>query len=132
MRLPSLRPTLLLHAALVALTLALPRTSQAAGFALYEAGALGMGFAGAFTAHASDPSAIFHNAAGIGFLKGKQIYLGSGFVAPSAEFTGADPSPGPDRQEEQYRGIIALPTGYYTHQFSERVVFGIGAFIPFG
>jgi long-chain fatty acid transport protein len=91
-----------------------------------------MGFAGAFTAQASDPSAIFHNAAGIGFLKGQQIYLGSGFVAPFAEFTGADPYPGPDRREEQYRGIIALPTGYYTHQFSERVVFGIGAFIPFG
>ena len=33
-------------------------------------GARSMGFAGAFTAQASDPSAIFHNAAGIAFLKG--------------------------------------------------------------
>jgi long-chain fatty acid transport protein len=119
-------------AALFAATLLTPGASWAAGFALYEAGALGMGFAGAFTAQASDPSAIFHNAAGIGFLKRNQIYLGSGFVAPFADFTGDDPYPGAGRRESQYRGIIALPTGYYTHQFSERTVLGVGVFVPFG
>lgn len=119
-------------ATLVALTGLAPDPARAAGFALYEAGALGMGFAGAFTAGASDPSAIFHNAGGIGFLKRKQVYLGSSFVAPFANFTGDDPYPGAGRSESQYRGIIPLPTGYYTHQFSERTVLGVGVFVPFG
>jgi long-chain fatty acid transport protein len=109
-----------------------PSPVRAAGFALYEAGALGMGFAGAFTARASDPSAIFHNAAGIAFLKGKQLYVGSSFVGPFADFTGADPYPGAQRSESQYRGIIPVPSAYYTHQFSERTVLGVGAFVPFG
>lgn len=119
-------------AALFAALLLAPSQARAAGFALYEAGARGMGFAGAFTAQASDPSAIFHNAAGIAFLKGNQIYVGSSFVAPFAGFTGADPYPGAGRRESQYRGIIPLPTGYYTHQFSERTVLGVGAYVPFG
>jgi len=46
-----------------------PPAASAAGFAIFEQGARGMGFAGAFTAQ-SDPSAIFHNAAGIAFLTG--------------------------------------------------------------
>ena len=53
-----------------------------------------MGFAGAFTAQANDPSAIFHNAAGIAFLKGKQFYIGGTLIHPSTTFTGADPFPG--------------------------------------
>jgi hypothetical protein len=60
-------------AALAGLGIALaPSPAGAAAFALFEQGARGMGFAGAFTAQASDPSAIFHNAAGLGFLKGNR------------------------------------------------------------
>ena len=51
----------------------IPAPARAGGFALFEQGARSMGFAGAFTAQASDPSAIFHNAAGIAFLKGQQL-----------------------------------------------------------
>lgn len=106
--------------------------ARAAGFAIFEQGARGMGFAGAFTAQASDPSAIFHNAAGIAFLKGDQLYLGGTFVAPSTDFAGADPFPGAGRAETMDAGVIPLPTAYYTHQFSERVVLGVGVDVPFG
>src|SRR5438552_19023354 len=44
-----------------------PAPAAAAGFALFEEGARAMGFAGAYTAQASDPSAIFHNPAGLAF-----------------------------------------------------------------
>src|SRR5260221_12783245 len=71
-----------------------PVPAHAAGFAIFEQGARGMGFAGAFTAQANDPSAIFHNAAGIAFLKGKQFYLGGTLIHPSTTFTGDDPFPG--------------------------------------
>jgi hypothetical protein len=72
----------------------LPAPTQAAGFAIFEQGAKSMGFGGAFVAQANDPSAIFHNAAGIAFLKGNQIHLGGTAIAPKTDFTGADPYPG--------------------------------------
>ena len=48
-----------------------------------------MGFSGAYTAVTDDPSAIFHNAAGIAFLDGKQFYGGGTLVMPHSSFTGS-------------------------------------------
>jgi long-chain fatty acid transport protein len=104
----------------------------AAGFALFEQGARGMGFAGAFTAQASDPSAIFHNAAGIAFLKGKQIYLGGTAIAPSFSFTGAEPFPGSTVSEKSDVGISVPPAAYYSQGFTDRLAFGVGVNVPFG
>jgi long-chain fatty acid transport protein len=109
-----------------------PSPAGAAGFALFEQGARGMGFAGAFTAQASDPSAIFHNAAGLAFLKGNQIYLGGTLIAPSTDFTGADPFPGAGRLETMDVGVTPTPSVYLSHQISESVVAGVGLDVPFG
>jgi long-chain fatty acid transport protein len=105
---------------------------QAAGFSIFEQGARGMGFAGAFVAVANDPSAIFHNPGGIAFLKGKHLYLGGTLALPSYDFTGADPYPGAGLLETSGYQVTPVPAVYYTHQFSETVVFGVGAFAPFG
>ena len=67
---------------------------HAAGVSIFEQGARGMGFASAFTAVANDPSAIYYNAGGIGFLKGKRLYFGGAMQWPSFDFAGADPFPG--------------------------------------
>jgi long-chain fatty acid transport protein len=91
-----------------------------------------MGFAGAFTAQANDPSAIFHNAAGIAFLKGKQFYFGGTLIHPSTTFTGADPFPGASVTEKGDTSLLVPPAAYYTQPFSERIVFGIGLHTPFG
>ena len=81
-----------------------------------------MGFAGAFTAQASDPSAIFHNAAGIAFLKGNQLYLGGTLDrARRPTSPGTLPFPGAGQLEtHERRGHARRPPIYYTHQFSER------------
>jgi long-chain fatty acid transport protein len=120
--------------ALAALLLAAaaPRPASAAGFALFEQGARGMGFAGAFTAQASDPSAIFHNAAGVAFLEGTQIYLGDTRIAPRFEFTGAAPFPGPGVSEESDIKAAFPPAAYVTHRFSPRFAAGVGFNVPFG
>jgi len=121
------------RAAIVVLMLsAAAPPGHAAGFSIFEQGARGMGFAGAFVAVANDPSAIFHNAGGIGFLKGKNLYLGGTLVSPSFDFTGQDPFPGAGVFESSASSIIPLPALYYTHQFSETVVFGLGLHSPFG
>jgi long-chain fatty acid transport protein len=119
-------------AALVAAALGLaPADSAAAGFAVFEQGARAMGFAGAFTAQASDPSAIFHNAAGLAFLRGQQFYAGGTLIAPSATFRGADPFPGSAVTEKADMGLLVPAAAYYTHQFSERLVLGAGWMTPF-
>lgn len=109
-----------------------PTPVLAAGFALFEQGARGMGFAGAYTAQASDASAIFHNAAGIAFLKGNQLYIGGTLIGPSTDFTGADPFPGAGQIETMSVGVTPTPAIYFTHQFSERFVAGVGIDTPFG
>lgn len=121
-----------LAASLLAASLAAPARSDAAGFALFEQGARGMGFAGAFTAQASDPSAIFHNAAGIGFLRGKRLYVGGTLVAPSSSFEGANPFPGAGVLEDGDAGILVPPSLYYTHALAPDIVAGIGVHVPFG
>jgi long-chain fatty acid transport protein len=119
-------------AALAVACVLAPRPAHAAGFAIFEQGARAMGFAGAFTAQANDPSAIFHNAAGIAFLKGKQVYLGGTLIHPTSTFTGDDPFPGSTVIEKADVGLLVPPAAYYTQPFSERIVLGIGLHTPFG
>jgi long-chain fatty acid transport protein len=109
-----------------------PGDAAASGFSIFEQGARGMGFAGAYTAQSADPSAIFHNAAGIAFLNGKQIYLGGTIISPSSDFTGANPFPGAAVTETGAAGSIPVPSLYYTQKFSENVVVGLGVYSPFG
>lgn len=124
---------LLLRRTVVVLALALaPIPASAAGFALFEQGAKGLGFAGAFTAQASDPSAIFHNAAGLAFLNGTQVYAGATMVAPRFDFTGAAPFPGPTVTEES-KSVFAFPPSFYvSHTFAGGLALGVGVNVPFG
>ena len=109
-----------------------PSPALAAGFALFEQGAKGMGFAGAFTAQANDASAIFHNPAGLAFLKGKQLYFGGTAVAPRSTFTGEDPFPGTTVTEKGDAGVLVPPNAYYSQHLTERVAVGLGLHVPFG
>ncbi len=117
-------------AALAACAALGPVPARASGFAIYEQGALGMGFAGAFTAQ-PDPSSIFHNPAGIAFLKGRRIYLGGTAITPKSDFNGEAPFPGPVTETGD-AGVILPPAADYTHQLSENLVFGLGLHIPYG
>ena len=121
-----------LCAVLAAGALAAAAPVHAAGFAIFEQGAKAMGFAGAFTAQADDPSAIFHNVAGIAFLRGSQLSLGGTLIHPTTTFTGSDPFPGSTVTEKGDVGILPPPHGYFTHQFTERMVLGVGVNVPFG
>ena len=119
--------------ALMALPLlALSASAHASGFAIESQGARAMGFAGAYVAQAADPSAIFYNAAGIGFLKGKQLYVGGAFAGLSTDFTGSGPFPPPGTFETSDRGLRILPAFYYSQQVGEKTVVGVGVSRPFG
>lgn len=105
---------------------------NASGFAIDNQGTRAMGFAGAYVAQASDPSAIFYNAAGVAFLKGQQIYVNGGLGSFATTFTGEGPNPPAGTREESDRLLTVLPSFYYTRQVSEKLVLGVGFNAPFG
>lgn len=104
-----------------------------AGFSIFEQGTKAMGMAGAFTAQADDPSALFHNVAGIGFMDESAWSMGVTIIQPiSSEFEGANPFPGVGATGEQDPGTFFPPHLYYVRPISDVLVFGFGVNAPFG
>lgn len=119
-------------AALLACWAALGPLAHASGFAIFEQGARGMGLAGAYVAQSQDPSAIFHNAAGIAFLKGSRIYFGATLIHPDSKFSGANPFPGDGVSERSNAGVTIPPAFDYSRQLTPRLVVGVGLHVPYG
>jgi long-chain fatty acid transport protein len=106
---------------------------HAAGFGIFEHGAKAMGMAGAFTAQADDPSAMFHNAGGLAFQGDRDILLGVTWITQTdSDFTGAPPFPGPGVTEEIETLSEFPPHLYWVEPINARTVFGLGIFAPFG
>ncbi len=104
----------------------------AAGFGVENQGARAMGFAGAYVAQATDPSAIFYNAAGVAFLRGTQLYVSGGLGSYNTDFTGEGPFPPLGTLESTNRPFAALPSLYFTQQVSDTLRIGVGVNRPFG
>lgn len=121
-----------LRALLALPLLALPVSARASGFALESQGARAMGFSGAYVAQSADPSAIYYNAAGIAFLRGKHLYVGALFGGLSTDFTGEGPFPAAGTLEKSDRGGGLLPTVYYSQKVGDALYLGVGVNRPFG
>lgn len=112
-------------------------SAQAAGFALIEQNASGMGnaYAGA-AAIAEDASTIFFNPAGMTYINGKQAVGAIHFIKPNAEFNnqGSVAAAGkPLGDEGPNAGDLALvPNAYFKTDLSENIKLGIGINAPFG
>jgi long-chain fatty acid transport protein len=118
---------------LVALGLVAAMPARGAGFAIFEQGSKAMGMAGAFTAQADDPSAMFHNAAGLAFQDARAFRLGFTYITFSeAKFQGSDPFPGADATGEQKTLQQFPPHAYWVQPIGDRVRFGLGLNSPFG
>jgi long-chain fatty acid transport protein len=117
-------------AMLAALLVAFVPAARGAGFLIYEHGAAAMAMGGAFTAVANNPSAIWHNPAGLAWLDGTQVLLGATFIIPAGSVT-MPYYPG-SPTIKQVNQIFTPPNFYFTHKFSDRVTAGIGFVAPFG
>ncbi len=116
---------------LAALAAAAP--AGAAGFSIFEHGTKAMGMAGAFTAQADDPSALFHNAGGVAFFEQTSYAAGVTYIrSTEAEFEGAPPFPGFGVKEEQETLSEFPPHFYWIKPLSQTWKFGIGLNAPFG
>lgn len=115
-----------------------PLAVQAAGFALIEQSASGMGnaFAGG-SAIAEDASTIYFNPAGMTYIDGTQLVGALHLIKPSAEFNnngsiaGAGPKPlggsGGDAGD-----LAFIPNAYFKMNYSDTIKLGIGVNVPFG
>lgn len=124
---------------------AAPIVSHAAGFALIEQSASGLGnaYAGA-AASAEDASTIFFNPAGMTYIEGTQIVGALHIIKLSADFNndGSTPAtnvlPGPTiitrsgGEGGNLGGVAFVPNLYYKRDISEALKFGFGINAPFG
>lgn len=102
----------------------------AGGFQINEHGARATGMAGAFaTSYA--PISIFYNPAGIAYLKGTNLSLGTTLIFPSARFRG--PYQFNTTQETKMLKQLFFPSNLYlTYTTELGLAFGIGVFNPYG
>ncbi len=108
-------------------------TASGAGFGIFEQGSEAMGMAGAYTAQADDPSAIFHNPAGLAFQHERDFAAGFTWIrSTEADFQGAAPFPGPDVTGEQETLSEFPPHAYWVEPINDHVTFGLGVNSPFG
>ena len=112
--------------------LALSPFARGSGFLIYEHGATAMAMAGAFVGLANNPTAIWHNPAGIAWLDGTQISAGATLIFPSTNLALGN-WPDPDYQSiDMESQVFYPPTFYISHKFSDRIVAGLGFFVPYG
>ena len=106
-------------------------TATAAGFALIEQSASGMGnaFAGG-AAIAEDASTIFFNPAGMSRLSGKEFVIAAHGINPSAKFSGTGAA-GSDMGGDA-GGLSVVPNAYFSMEIKPNLKIGLGVNAPFG
>jgi long-chain fatty acid transport protein len=108
-------------------TLLAAGASQAAGFSIttHSAKATGMGLG---TTTIEDSSAIYYNPANILGVKKLDITVGDSPILPNIQFR----REGSDKTEGQRRGVAPPFHLFAAYRFTERAVFGLGVYTPFG
>ena len=105
--------------------------AQAAGFALIEqnAGGLGNAYAGQAAA-ATDASTVFFNPAGMTMLPDRQVVLAGNLIKPQAEFSGTSLIGGGVGGDAG--GLALVPNAYFAYRLTPDVHLGVGMNAPFG
>jgi len=120
-------------AVFIAIVLAQANPGSGAGFLIYEHGAAAMAMAGAFVSIANDASAIWHNPAGIAFLKGTHVSVGTTLIQSIGKMNLTQwPFPQPQKTWDQEKQVFFPSTVYFTQSIGEKVTLGFGFFSPYG
>jgi len=120
-----------LSSALLSILVAAP--SYGAGFGVFQQGAKAMGMAGAFTAQADDPSAMFHNVGGLAHQKERAFQLGATLVSIGAtDFEGSESGFAAGATERSEAQLVIPPHFYWVEPLGDRWTFGLAVNSPFG
>jgi long-chain fatty acid transport protein len=114
---------------LVVVAIALPATSEAQGFGVYEHSACAMGRGGATVADPClDGSSMFFNPAGIAHLDNGVLNAGVTVIAAGGNFTHQETL----ETDDLHRTAIPVPTLYFAWPVKEKLALGLGIFAPYG
>lgn len=111
--------------------------SHAAGFALSEQNASGLGnaYAGAAAA-AEDASTIFFNPAGMTYLEGSQIVGALHLIRTTGDFDNRNSQPAGvqplGNEGGDFGSLASIPNFYYKQDINDQLKVGIGIGTPFG
>jgi long-chain fatty acid transport protein len=109
----------------------------AGGFALTGVGSRATSMGGAFRGLSDDPSAMYWNPAGLGFMDENSVSLGGTFIMPSATWdpTGTSVASNPGYEAKEYeteKKLRMFPNAFLTNTRNSRFKFGLGVYIPYG
>jgi len=106
---------------------------HASGFAFADQGARAAGMAGAYTAQATDPSAIVYNPGGLALLqKKKSVSAGTAIAAFNESlYQGLSPGIGGGTTGQQETSLAIPPHAYVTLPVGRVMVAGVGLYSPF-
>jgi long-chain fatty acid transport protein len=105
--------------------------AQAAGFALIEQNASGLGNAYAGQAAvAADASTIFFNPAGMTLLPDRQLVLAGHLIKPAAEFSGSSNIGGGNGGDAG--NLAFVPNAYFAFRLTPDIHLGVAMNAPFG
>ena len=117
-----------------AVVVAAPAMTWGSGFSLFEVGSRAGAMAGAFTAVADDPSALFWNPAGMAFQtdEGTQLMFGTILVMPEQTVYGESPYPGEGYTATQIEQVFPPIHLYLGIPVNERLELSFSVYNPFG
>jgi len=109
----------------------------AGGFALTGVGSRATSMGGAFRGLSDDPSAMFWNPAGLGFMNENSFSLGGTFILPTSSWdpTGTAVPQVPGFEATEYEAETSLrmfPTAFLTMTKNSRIKYGLGVYVPYG
>ncbi len=111
-------------------------TASAAGFQINEHSAAAMGRASSVVATVNDPSAIWHNPAGLANVEGTQFLVGITMIVPEGKYDGVGiPSAnatGESKEWDASSAPVFVPNAYVSRALSSKAYVGFGFYLPYG
>jgi long-chain fatty acid transport protein len=106
----------------------------AGGFALSGIGSKAISMGGAFRGMADDPTAMYWNPAGLGFLPNSKISIAGAGIMPATEFQSGDIFPGIDNKVHKADKKLWMFPNLYAVKACDacKLKFGLGAYVPYG
>lgn len=108
--------------------------AHAAGFQINEHSALNTGMASSVIATVNDPSAIFHNPAGLTGIEGTEFQAGLSLIVPHGEYSGPGlpGAGGPADGQDLVNDPVPVPYIYAGRALSDKAFVGLGFYLPYG
>lgn len=112
-------------------------TAQAAGFQVNEQSAVNTGRASSVTATVKDPSAIWHNPAGLTQTEGTEFQVGINLIRAAGQYEGNGiPSTNPNYPDtvtaDVDYNLKLVPNIYASRALSSKAYVGLGFYLPYG